>query len=216
MQREAAKRSSRKRLVGERWAHRLLVELANMRDDGVGVFLRNCRGFTRCEPEELRLRDELRLLWPGRRVDYGDDDSGPMVARTLNVSSRSAWIVDVQEEQQLSLEEIILQGWLSGRGCPLTVDRTRKYGLIRLRLWSLPTGLAMAYDQYAGKLRYCANPDCPAPYFIAKRKDQLYCENVCAAPAKRAAQVRYWHRVKGANAAKDSLPHCIEVEAPSS
>jgi hypothetical protein len=30
------------------------------------------------------------------------------------------------------------------------------------------------------RLRKCENPDCPAPYFIARRKDRMFCSEDCA------------------------------------
>jgi hypothetical protein len=40
---------------------------------------------------------------------------------------------------------------------------------------------------------HCPNPGCPAPYFIGVKKGQKYCSGVCAAPAQRAAKLRWWH-----------------------
>jgi len=40
-----------------------------------------------------------------------------------------------------------------------------------------------------GDLRKCQNPDCPAPRFIARRKDQVYCSGDCAA---LLAKRRWW------------------------
>lgn len=40
-----------------------------------------------------------------------------------------------------------------------------------------------------GELRLCQNPDCPAPRFIARRKDQVYCSSDCAA---LLAKRRWW------------------------
>ena len=40
--------------------------------------------------------------------------------------------------------------------------------------------------------RYCANPECPAPYFFAKRRNQRYCSEICAAPAQRELKRKWW------------------------
>jgi hypothetical protein len=42
------------------------------------------------------------------------------------------------------------------------------------------------------KARYCANPECPAPYFFIKRKNQRYCSEICAAPAQRELKRKWW------------------------
>lgn len=41
-------------------------------------------------------------------------------------------------------------------------------------------------------LRYCANPDCKEPYFVAGRASQTFCSGPCAAPAQREAKRRWW------------------------
>jgi hypothetical protein len=40
---------------------------------------------------------------------------------------------------------------------------------------------------------HCANPECPAPYFFATKKNQKYCSPECAEPARRASKLRWWN-----------------------
>lgn len=47
------------------------------------------------------------------------------------------------------------------------------------------------------RAKYCGNPDCPAPYFIAKKRWQKYCSEECAGLANREAKRRWWHENKG-------------------
>lgn len=54
-------------------------------------------------------------------------------------------------------------------------------------LWQYLCTLLMFHS--VGDLRYCQNPDCPAPRFIARRKDQVYCSSDCAA---LLAKRRWW------------------------
>jgi hypothetical protein len=42
--------------------------------------------------------------------------------------------------------------------------------------------------------KVCARPDCPAPYFVARRIIQQYCSPDCAEWAKRETQLKYWAR----------------------
>jgi len=44
----------------------------------------------------------------------------------------------------------------------------------------------------ADRARYCANSECPAPYFFVKRKNQRYCSEICAAPAQRELKRQWW------------------------
>jgi len=43
-------------------------------------------------------------------------------------------------------------------------------------------------------LRYCANPDCKEPYFVARRASQVFCSGPCAKPAQREAKKRWWDK----------------------
>lgn len=42
------------------------------------------------------------------------------------------------------------------------------------------------------RMRYCPNPECPAPYFIAIRRSQKYCSDACALPAQREFKRKWW------------------------
>jgi len=41
------------------------------------------------------------------------------------------------------------------------------------------------FERIADRARHCLNPECPAPYFFARKKGQKYCSSKCAAPAQR-------------------------------
>jgi hypothetical protein len=42
-------------------------------------------------------------------------------------------------------------------------------------------------------LRYCANPECKEPYFVARRGSQIYCSAPCATPAQKEAKLKWWN-----------------------
>jgi hypothetical protein len=45
-----------------------------------------------------------------------------------------------------------------------------------------------------GHFKYCANPNCVTPYFIAKRKDQTVCDaEICKAEKQREHARRWWN-----------------------
>lgn len=46
--------------------------------------------------------------------------------------------------------------------------------------------------EHSHLLRYCLNPACKRPYFIARRGSQIYCSEPCAKPARLEAQQRWW------------------------
>jgi hypothetical protein len=54
-------------------------------------------------------------------------------------------------------------------------------------------------------LKFCANANCAAPYFIAKRKDQTVCDaQICKLEKQRAHALKWWHgnRTKTSNPQK--------------
>lgn len=56
-----------------------------------------------------------------------------------------------------------------------------------------PFEQALSHLVKAGdRARYCANPECPAPYFFVTRKNQRYCSEICAAPAQRELKRKWW------------------------
>ena len=182
-QRNPAKRSSRfvRRFVrsfADKHAPIFLREVANLREDGIARFQRRYHpDFDRYEKSELfQLRDELRALWT-----HG---------KQLPESIASVWDEDRADETGTLLEDFICNLWLR-RGRGLLV----RWGEI-LPTDEPPALLAFASVFWHSQMRVCRNPDCPARYFIAGRHDQKYCSDVCAAPAKRAAKLRSWHKNK--------------------
>jgi hypothetical protein len=56
-------------------------------------------------------------------------------------------------------------------------------------------------DHAAGKTVVCANPDCHSPYFIRKRKTQIYCTSgPCTEKAQREQKRLWWERNHGKGA----------------
>jgi hypothetical protein len=52
----------------------------------------------------------------------------------------------------------------------------------------------LIFEEKVKALRLCANPDCPAKYFIARNdRPVTYCSSKCAGPAKRAAKLKWWN-----------------------
>ncbi len=47
--------------------------------------------------------------------------------------------------------------------------------------------------QQSPKAKICANPDCPAPYFIAPRSNARYCSEDCLQAVQRTAKRAWWN-----------------------
>jgi hypothetical protein len=65
---------------------------------------------------------------------------------------------------------------------------------IELRPDDLLGSLWLAFVGFSGRTRKCQNPTCSAPYFIATRRDQKYCNEACS----RLVANRKWWADKGA------------------
>jgi hypothetical protein len=53
------------------------------------------------------------------------------------------------------------------------------------------------FQRISGRARHCPNPECPAPYFFAKKKGQRYCSAKCSAPAQREQKRIWWEQNRG-------------------
>ncbi len=53
------------------------------------------------------------------------------------------------------------------------------------------------FQRIADQARRCPNPDCPAPFFFAKRKNQRYCTEKCAAIGQREQKRDWWRQNRG-------------------
>ncbi len=102
---------------------------------------------------------------------------------------RRAWAGD-----STALKEIEKQaaGALEVRPSP----EARGAELVAKKLWSLICILFLR-DHGAGRIGVCANPGCPAPYFLKRRRTQKFCDaGSCTAYASRQYALKWW-RDKG-------------------
>jgi hypothetical protein len=54
--------------------------------------------------------------------------------------------------------------------------------------------------------KICANPDCVAPYFIAKRKDQTVCDaEICKAEKQRQHALNWWRENRAKKTQKEAV-----------
>ena len=205
------KSSSGRRSLGKFDEARLLTDLANMRDDGVRQFRKMWKLYSASDDEFLKgYRDELQLLWehaaPMAESEWRDQ---PVNAATVESVCEgmtdhkkhlfTQWLNEAWPPGA-SLEQMICESWLNRELGSLHVDWTPRRKGIRPDARSLPSVLAWACLMHADYLNVCRSRDCPAPYFISGRKDQKYCSPECAAPAKRAAKLKWWHENIGKKA----------------
>lgn len=146
---------------------RLLVELANMRDDGLAR-LRKTAAFFRQETDSFLLN--------------------------VQGSLRRAWLrsTPLKEKQRL-VNGLIASSFatpgISGWSAPLSLGR------IVLDHQNLRSQLAVAILENWRRFAVCANPECPAPFFLSRRRTQKYCESgECTRYAQRERALAWWRR----------------------
>ena len=206
-------KSSRKELEAKHRAARkeLLFDLANLRDDGLAFFHNKWKHLYQFYRDEdvLARRDELRLLWTHRlyqatHVSRYDSSRKQWVKPQphpvkLPLTARNEALYEEWGDHRYdeSLEKWICDHWLRLKGLRFEVEWSENRKAIVTRGRRLPPTLVNACVHFASRFGFCRNPSCPAPYFFASRRDQLYCSNACAGPAKKAAKLKWWHEHRG-------------------
>jgi hypothetical protein len=196
MQAQSSKQSSisaQTRLIPE--TARLLTDLANLRDDGIGRFRKNWGKFY--DPDRyvdevlLDRRDELRMLWTKRFSRFSPTDKRESIG--VLVTNRSEHIYEIWKARPYEpLQQFICEHWLG-----LDRDSWLVYwGRMKKRIWANPRSLsavlAWACVHHADYLSVCENSECSAPYYIATRCDQKFCSTECASPSQRASKLDWW------------------------
>jgi hypothetical protein len=160
---------SRKRVA------RFLEELANSPrpEDRSGRAIRAGRRAARHFPEFSPTpweRDKTEAAEPDFPADLGGTLRVAWEKRLLR--EREAWLSD-------PMETALHRARVSH--VPEEAEKWRRVAAAFLR------GLT-----FSNRLCVCGNPECPAPYFVATKKNQRYCSEKCAGWAKREAKKAWW------------------------
>lgn len=136
------------------------------------------------EPSEAQVQGQLSRLYIGLR-DW----------------LRSAWVAKDKRARLWLLHELISnEAYLhTDQRLVLTVIAFANGPIINVKLGSpTPFEQAAVYllNYPAVRTRVCKNADCRAPYFLADKRNQLYCSETCALPAQRRFK-RLWWRQNG-------------------
>src|ERR1022692_918923 len=195
---------------------RLLLDLANMQgESGVKWFCGKWASKLPLQwpetPHQLTaIRDELRRIW---RMSN---------AKRLSFDTWSIEGAGSHAPPDILASQILTE-WLSWRPLRETTQGTVPGDeyipficWIRSRQFvpdwrALRPMLIQGVLEHWGHFKYCANPDCASPYFIARRKDQSVCDaEICKAERQREHARRWWNEnraKKGPKQAKvDSKP----------
>jgi hypothetical protein len=179
-------------------AKELLEGVANLGDDDL-------RWFQKKFPYVLEeLPPRLVLM----EVDSGDfEDSYSYYAPVADIASkhkywllrlrdtlRAIWRVPDRQTKQWGMFRISQDFFLQGNRELLHVplDNSADHVLSGLKPPTQTELLLLHFTKWADLTRYCDNPECSAPYFIARDPRQKYCSDGCAKPAQREYKQRWW------------------------
>lgn len=129
--------------------------------------------------------NKLESFWRAKKLNC------PVIDLELRDALRRAWRGEVAEKGQLPLRYIEDS---AGRYMKFSwVFKEGSAELVADDLWSAICVLFLR-DVAANKTAVCENPDCPAPYFIRKRKTQKFCEaGPCVEYGARVRANNWWH-----------------------
>jgi hypothetical protein len=197
-------------------------ELANLRDEAVSIerFARRWphiaeqpqsfpQGFSigrkgTTLPKSLEyvigLRNYVREIWTG-----GPDANALLTAFFLTSSP----ITDLIRPNSTSNNSVSIPSFPLAPVGKFEAD-WRRGGLVYRPETELQEALYLML-QCSNRAKVCANPDCPAPYFIAKKPRELYCSTECVKPFQRKWKRDWWKRVGSKRRAKRKRKHHIPV-----
>lgn len=141
-------------------------------------------------------------------------ESSPSVE---TISKEFAGYSSEQVEKLAGTQSLLKYAWRSGDERALAaIDKYLSDGLpvhvevdgrLRVYVASVQRLILMLFlrDQGEGKTAICANPDCPAPYFLKSRKTQKICEaGECVAWAQRNYSLKWWRENRKKKTAEDA------------
>ncbi len=142
------------------------------------------------------LTEEERQRWAAseQKFEIAVSESDVQVATAMQSLLRQAW-----KGEELALELIehgdVHHAQQEAFGPPRLTVAPSKQGVVVYAkdLWSF-IRIAFLLDYERGRIKLCRNPQCPLPYFLARRRDQRICERGdCTAWAQQRWALR-WSR----------------------
>ncbi len=143
---------------------------------------------TRRHLERFHDRDQsnwLRAAWSAQEAAFIREDIHPEAREAFDDRARE-WIIDIQ------LRNRFWEDWINGDAR----WRTPLYSLVQRRFYPPPYRFEQAMTYLKRNLhliKICLNRKCAEPYFWAAKPNRLYCSDQCAAPAKKAAKLKWWN-----------------------
>ncbi len=128
-----------------------------------------------------RRRESLRLVWRGDSEMLG----------ALLIPETPPYELPV-EEREAFFEKKDAEGRTIELGKPLPVTFDWQRGKITYKPRTEFESALYALFRQSSLAKVCANPECPAPHFIAGKTAQRYCGDACAKVFQREWKRRWW------------------------
>jgi hypothetical protein len=116
------------------------------------------------------------------------------ILQELQPALRNAWKEPVPAMKEAGVM-FVAGSYMSMSAQTVAAEKLGYIGLFRPGFAEAPDKFPMVMLhalKHVHLLRYCANPACKEPYFVAQRASQVFCSGPCAAPAQREAKRRWW------------------------
>jgi hypothetical protein len=180
-------------------SHTFLEELANM-SDGAKSIARFERRFGHIFRSEIPL--QAIRAWASYIEERHPDEliEAEIIHNywllPLRGAVRTVWLLPDLRRKRLAVYAIVTQ--LVSPGDPqFSFGPVHSYSDFFNETLRLSSGMIQILDQLVDERSYflarkCLNPECPSPFFFARRRKQKYCSEVCAMPAQRDSKRRWW------------------------
>jgi len=176
-------------------AERFMVELLNLRNEDQGAARRFGAMFEDYVPyRHIRMPRRLSLTQQELPAATNAENSARLIHNTrsfewLKVKLKDAWVQPTTLAREVAVLGVLHEALNSYVRQESTLPeeeqrRHRAYGNIALTM--------LHAERIVDRMRYCPNPHCAAPYFIAKRRSQKYCSDACSLPAQREYKKAWW------------------------
>jgi hypothetical protein len=188
--------SSAVRVLAEADLIRALEELANLRDE-VAAFERFCTRW----PE--------LAYFPAEMPDPHPVEETALPAKFWLIYERRQKLRDIWEGELLPLRQFLLPSDPPEEVRAEYIDRASSEIQVGF-LWDAPFTLDWTRSEIIYKpktefqraiyalfrksalVKKCENPECPAPYFVARKANRRYCSENCAEVFQREAKRNWW------------------------
>jgi hypothetical protein len=178
-------------------AKELLEGVVNLGDDDFGWFQRRF-------PYVL---EELTPRIVSMETEYGDSEEFPFNAPLgddkskfkywllpLRATLRAIWRAPDRRTKRWGMFRVSQDFFLQGDHGLLHVplENSADDVLSGLKAPTRTELLLLHFTRWSDLTRYCDNPECSSPYFIARDPRQKYCSDACAKPAQRECKRNWW------------------------